>query len=42
MGKAIGQGKASSLLEKRKTITLCSNLELSVGDDVVVDVDEDE
>jgi hypothetical protein len=28
--------------EKGKTLTLCSNLELAVGDDVVVDVDVDE
>ncbi len=28
--------------KKGKTLTLCSNLELAVGDDVVVDVDVDE
>jgi hypothetical protein len=39
--KAIGQGKVSSLREKGKTLTLCSNLEHAVGDDVVVDVDVD-
>ncbi len=33
--------KALSLREKRKTLTLCSNLELA-GGDVVVDEDVDE
>ncbi len=28
--------------EKGKTLTLCSNLELAVGDDVIVDVNVDE
>jgi hypothetical protein len=28
--------------KKGKTLTLCSNLELAVGDDVVFDVDVDE
>jgi hypothetical protein len=32
--------KALNLREKRKTLTLCSNLELAVGDDVDDDVDE--
>jgi hypothetical protein len=31
-----------NLREKRKTLTLCSNLELAVGDDVNDDVDVDE
>ncbi len=35
--------KAPKFDEKRgKTFTLCSNLELAVGDDVVVDEDVDE
>jgi hypothetical protein len=41
MGKSNSQGKAVNLREKGKTLTLCSNLELAVGDDVVVDVDVD-
>jgi hypothetical protein len=39
MGKSNVKGKFW-LYEKRKTLTLCSNLELA-GGDVVVDVDED-
>jgi hypothetical protein len=42
MGKQLGKKKALNLQEKEKTLTLCSNLELAVGDDVVVDVDVDE
>ena len=41
MGKSKKSGKTWNLWEKRKTLTLCSNLELA-GGDVVVDVDEDE
>jgi hypothetical protein len=43
MGKSKSQGKALNLREKKKgkTLTLCSNLELAVGDDVVVDEDVD-
>ena len=40
--KQLVKGKALNLREKGKTLTLCSNLELAVGDDVVVDVDVDE
>ncbi len=29
-------------MKKEKTLTLCSNLELAVGDDVVIDEDVDE
>ncbi len=36
------QRKALNFQEKRKTLTLCSNLELAVGDDVNDDVDVDE
>ncbi len=42
MGKSIGQGKSFKFTKKGKTLTLYSNLELAVGDDVVVDVDVDE
>ncbi len=42
MGKSNSQGKALNLREKRKTLTLCSNLELAVGDDVDDDVDVDD
>ncbi len=42
MGKSNWQGKALNLREKGKTLTLCSNLELAVEDDVVIDVDVDE
>jgi hypothetical protein len=34
--------KAPRFTKKGKTLTLCSNLELAVGDDVVVDEDVDE
>jgi hypothetical protein len=36
------QRKVLNLREKRKTLTLCSNLELAVGCDVDDDVDVDE
>jgi hypothetical protein len=41
MGKSKKSGRAWNLGEKRKSLTLCSNLELAVGD-VVDDVGEDE
>jgi hypothetical protein len=42
MGKSNCQGKALNLREKKgKTLTLCSNLELAVGVNVVIDVDVD-
>jgi hypothetical protein len=34
--------KAPKFMKKKKTLSLCSNLELAVGDDVVVDEDVDE
>ncbi len=34
--------KAPKFTKKGKTLTLCSNLELAVGDSVVVDEDVDE
>jgi hypothetical protein len=40
MGTSNSQGKALNLQGKRKTLTLCSNLELAVGDDIYNDVDE--
>ncbi len=43
MGKSNWSRKKLQVYEKKgKTLTLCSNLELAVGDDVVVDVDVDE
>jgi hypothetical protein len=33
---------STKVYKKRKTLTLCSNLELAVGDGVVVDEDVDE
>jgi hypothetical protein len=42
MGKSKESGKLGILREKRKTLTLCSNLELAVGDDIDDDVDVDE
>jgi hypothetical protein len=42
MGKSICQGKLWIYEKKGETLTLCSNLELAVGDDVGVDVDVDE
>jgi hypothetical protein len=41
MAKQSIKGKPQ-VYEKGKMLTLCSNLELAVGDDVVVDVDVDE
>jgi hypothetical protein len=42
MGKGSPPKKAPRLTKKGKTLTLCSNLELAVGDDVIVDEDVDE
>ncbi len=43
IGKSNWSRKKLQVHEKKgKTLTLCSNLELAVGDDVVVDVDVDE
>jgi hypothetical protein len=42
MGKSNQPKESFTFTEKGKTLTLCSNLELAVGDDVVVDEDEDE
>jgi hypothetical protein len=43
MGKSNWSGKKSFKFTKQgKTLTLCSNLELAVGDDAVVDVDVNE
>ncbi len=42
MGKRKKSGKLGISREKRQTLTLCSNLELTVGDDVNDDVDVDE
>ncbi len=42
MGKGSPPKKASRFTIKEKTLTLCSNLEIAVGDDVVVDEDVDE
>ncbi len=42
MGKSNVKGKFWLLREKRKTLILCSNLELAVGCDVDDDVDVDE
>ncbi len=43
MGKSNWSRKKLCIYKKKgKTLTLCSNLELAVGDDVVVDVDVDE
>ncbi len=41
MGKSNVKGKFWLFIEKRKTLTLCSNLELAVGYDVDDDVDVD-
>ncbi len=41
MGKSKKSGETWDLREKRKTLTLCSNLELA-GGDVVDDLGEDE
>jgi hypothetical protein len=42
MGKRQPDKESTKVYEKGKTLTLCSNLELAVGDDVVVDEDVDE
>jgi hypothetical protein len=42
MGKSNSQESFEFTRKKGKTLTLCSNLELVVGDDVVVDVGVDE
>ncbi len=42
MGKSNQLKKSFSFTKKGKMLTLCSNLELTVGDDVVVDEDVDE
>jgi hypothetical protein len=42
MGKRQPAKESIKVCEKGKTLTLCSNLELAVGDDVVVDEDVDE
>jgi hypothetical protein len=34
--------KSFKFTKEGKTLTLCSDLELAVGDDVVIDVDVDE
>ncbi len=42
MGKSNQSKKSFMFAKKGKMLTLCSNLELAVGDDVVVDEDVDE
>jgi hypothetical protein len=42
MGKSNQSKKSFMFAKKGKTLTLCSNLELAVGDYVVVDEDVDE
>jgi hypothetical protein len=43
MGKGSPPKKAAGITKKKgKTLTLCSNLEIAVGDDVVIDEDVDE
>jgi hypothetical protein len=42
MGKRQPAKESTKVYEKGKTLTLCSNLELAVGVDVVVDEDVDE
>jgi hypothetical protein len=42
MGKGSPPRKAPRFTKKGKTLNLCSNLEIAVGDDVVVDEDVDE
>jgi hypothetical protein len=42
MGKGSLPKKAPQFTKKGKMLTLCSNLEIAVGDDVVVDEDVDE
>jgi hypothetical protein len=41
VGKKQQSGKSFEFTRKGKTLTLCYNLELAVGDDVVVDEDVD-
>jgi hypothetical protein len=42
MGKGSSPKKAPRFMKKGKRLTLCSNLEIAVGDDAVVDEDVDE
>jgi hypothetical protein len=42
MGKSNQSKKSFTFTKKGKTLTLCSNLELAVGDDVIIDEDVDE
>ncbi len=42
MGKRQPAKESFTFTKKGKTLTLCSNLEIAVGDDVVVDEDVDE
>ncbi len=42
MGKGSPPKKAPRFTKKGKTLALCSNLEIAVGDVVVVDEDVDE
>jgi hypothetical protein len=42
MGKGSPLKKAPRFTKKGKTLILCSNLEIAVGDDVVIDEDVDE
>jgi hypothetical protein len=42
MGKKQPAKESTKVYEKGKTLTLCSNLKLAVGDDVVIDEDVDE
>ncbi len=42
MGKRQPAKESTKVYKKGKTLTLCSNLELAVGDDVVVEEDVDE
>jgi hypothetical protein len=42
MGKRQPTKDPPRFTKKGKTLTLCSNLELAVGDDVLVDEDVDE
>jgi hypothetical protein len=41
-GQSKQSKKSFKFTKKGKMLTLCSNLELAVGDDVVVDIDVDE
>jgi hypothetical protein len=42
MGKSKQPKKSFKFTKKGKTLTLCSTLELAVGEDVIVDEDVDE